>query len=1067
MEEQGSGEMFWTAVSQAVDPAQYKPKRTDAVEAACLRSQGEPYYVLKQTEAKTYLRLSEADYALWWQMDGQKSVKDLLFYNFKRYHTLPFGRLTRLVANMRAEHFLQDKPTGLYTQMEAAIQERNPASRGRRLLQGFLHTEIAWDGLDPAFTTLYRWMRWLFTWPVQILLLIFIVMGGAFYTRLFLDKTYSLVSGGLSFVTLLAANVVVIFLHELAHGLTVKRVGRELNRGGFLIYWGMPAFFVDTRDTWLASNEQRIAVSWAGPHSGLIIGGLVGVFLGGMALAGKTAVLPPLLTSFIFQIGFVAYLTVFFNLNPLLELDGYFILMDWLDMPGLRQRAFRFWRKTVWAQRQKLAHPHAFWQELGRNERIFAAFGALAFAYSVYALGFALYFWRSRLSPLIVILWTEYGWWGRALLLVLVTAVVVPAVYFLLRYGWSRIQAGLEWLARRDLLARSDVLALLVGVPLLLGIPALLALLWAWALSTSEFFINAVVWFVYLTALVAMVGIARQLPGSRFQWSIWALTAAFAGVTLAWVSRNGFPAVSELALIGAAGGVLAAGVVSWLTLQPERLTRAERLLMAAFALAGLGTLAVMMILGNSRGLTAVPVFMGVFSGLIFLSPLLVNFWHSRFALPWALLVLAILLIPWLPIFPALYLPAAVLWLYAAALYLLLGALARFSRADVGAEAAAGFGERQRLVDAFNHFMQAFFISYEAVFGRRRLQQIYYEIVALGPIEADGDILNLARQCRRALLLAVDRLDDLAGTPFTRQAGQAAYDSLPWLEAETLGRHVLAEMAWGAGLAEGFIQVRDRRRQLIRQADLFAGFDREGIDALLAVARVWHGRSRQTIARAGEDAKAFYLLEEGEVGVFHDGVQMALIEAGGYFGVPALLDEGGYLATYKALTPVKAIVIDRRRFDPLLRADTTLASQVSSGAKSRHLLTQMPLFSSLSPQQIAAIDARLISRRVAAGEVVVRAGEPRSCLFIVADGRLDVLDDAGNVIGSLGPGEHVGEYALFADVAYTVTCRAGEESTLLLLDEPTFDKLVAEYERMSHYVEQIGSGRLLAAGRRAG
>jgi CRP-like cAMP-binding protein len=314
---------------------------------------------------------------------------------------------------------------------------------------------------------------------------------------------------------------------------------------------------------------------------------------------------------------------------------------------------------------------------------------------------------------------------------------------------------------------------------------------------------------------------------------------------------------------------------------------------------------------------------------------------------------------------------------------------------------------------------------------------------------------------------VDRLDDLAGTPFTRQAGRAAYDSLPWLEAETLGRHVLAEMEWGAGLAEGFIRVRDRRRQLIRQADIFAGFDREGIDAMLAVARVWHGRSRQTIARAGEEAKAFYLVESGEVGVFHDGVSMAAIEAGGYFGVPALLDEGGYLATYKALTPVKAIVIDRHRFDPLLRADTTLSSQVSSGAKSRRLLTQMPLFSSLSPQQIAVIDARLISRRVQAGEVVVRAGDPRSCLFIVADGRLDVLDEAGTVIGSLGPGEHVGEYALFADVAYTVTCRAGEDSVLLLLDEPTFDHLVAEYERMSHYVEQIGSGRLLAAGRRVG
>jgi CRP-like cAMP-binding protein len=223
----------------------------------------------------------------------------------------------------------------------------------------------------------------------------------------------------------------------------------------------------------------------------------------------------------------------------------------------------------------------------------------------------------------------------------------------------------------------------------------------------------------------------------------------------------------------------------------------------------------------------------------------------------------------------------------------------------------------------------------------------------------------------------------------------------------------------------------------------------------------------TIARAGDDAVAFYLIESGEVGVFHDGQQMATIEAGGYLGTMALLDEGSYLSTYKTLTPVKALVIDRHRFDPLLRADTTLSSQVTSGAQSRQLLKKMPLFSSLSPQQLAVIDAKLRSTHVKAGEVVVRLGDPRADLFIVANGRLEVLNKSDQLIGTLGTGEHFGEYALFADVAYTATLRAAEDSDLLLLDEATFDTLVAEYESMSHYVEQIGSGRLLATRRKLG
>ncbi|MBK8985570.1 MAG: cyclic nucleotide-binding domain-containing protein [Chloroflexi bacterium] len=1070
MVENGAGERFWTAVTEAVDPGAYKPQRIAQVEVARLKSQGETYYVLKQPQTKTYLRLAESDYALWWQMDGRKSVKDLLFYNLLRYKSLPIAHLNRLVADLRAGRFLADQPANVYDQINAELAARAPENQGRRLLRGFLHTEIARDGLDGAFTALFRWLGWLFSWPAQFGLLVIIFLGGVLYGRLFFSGSVSLLSGGLSVVTLLAANFIVITIHELAHGLTVKQVGRELNRGGFMIYWGMPAFFVDTRDTWLSTRAERIAVSWAGPHSGLLIGGLVGLALT-YVLTAVPAAAAQLWVSFLFQMGFIAYLTVFFNLNPLLELDGYFILMDWLDMPGLRQRAFRFWREQMWPRRRELTNPRTFWQSLSRHQRIFVFFGALAFVYSAYALWFALYFWQTRLLPLGQSLWTDYGWWGRALLLGVVTAVIIPILAALLRYGWSRLQTALEWLARRDLLSRSDVLALLLGAPLLLGVPALLFALSL--LPYADLAVSMTLWLVHLAGLAALVGIGRQLPGSRFQWGVWAVTAVFLGVTLAWVSPE--PPAAQFwcsgGLILAALGVLTTGVITWFTMQPGILTLAERLVMGAFFLLGLAYLPLLLRVGDGVNLaTTLLILMGVFPGLVFLTPLLLNFWRSRFALPWALLTLAFLIIPWLQFFPALHLPAAIVWLYATLLYLLLGALAQFSRLDATPTKVAAFSERERLVSAFNHFMQALFASYEAVFGRRRLQRIVAEILAAGPINPDEDILAIAARGHRALLLAVDRLDDLAGTPFTRQAGQAAYDSLPWLEAETLGRHVLAEMEWGSGLAAGFIRARDRRRSLLRQADIFAGFDDDGLAAVLAVARPWHGRAGHIIAHAGSDAAAFYLIESGQVAVFQDGVQTAVIEPGGCLGELALLDAGTYPATYCAQTPVSALVIDRHHFDPLLRADTTLASQVSSGARARRLLQQMPLFNSLSPQQLAVIDARLQPRQVTAGEVIVRQGQARSHLFIVADGRLDVLQAGAageQVVGHLGPGEHFGEYALFADVPYTATLRAALDSELYLLDEPTFDRLVAEYENLSHYVEQIGSGRLLTMQRRMG
>jgi CRP-like cAMP-binding protein len=154
---------------------------------------------------------------------------------------------------------------------------------------------------------------------------------------------------------------------------------------------------------------------------------------------------------------------------------------------------------------------------------------------------------------------------------------------------------------------------------------------------------------------------------------------------------------------------------------------------------------------------------------------------------------------------------------------------------------------------------------------------------------------------------------------------------------------------------------------------------------------------------------------------------------------------------------------------LLRADTSLSQQVSTGIKERQMLKRMALFSSLSPQELAALDARLQAKQVKAGTVIIRQGEPRTHLFIIEQGSLNIYiteNGSETLMGTLGPGEHFGEYALFTDSPYQATLKAAIDSKLLLLDEPKFDELVASYDRMTHYVEQIGSGRLMVSQRRS-
>jgi putative peptide zinc metalloprotease protein len=1069
-----STEEFWQALDEATNPTAYKPLRNPHIVVSRLQNRTETYYVIKEPESRSYLRLGEEDYALWWQMNGRKTVKELLFYCLKRYKKLPIGHLTTLIGELKEGNFLQTPNTKVYDQIEAELATRAPASRGQKLLKSFLYTELAMSGLDDFFIPLYKRLKPLF-WPLgQTLLFLLVLFGGFLFGLSYFLGDYNITGSGLGVLTLLLANLLVIGLHEVAHGLMTKHVGRELDRGGFLIYWGFPAFFVDTRDTWLSPRLDRIKVSWAGPYSGLMLGGLVGVVLTAVSAFSPPDFQQTLLATFLFQIGFLAYLSVVVNLNPLLELDGYFMLMDWLEMPGLRDRAFDFLRHELWPRLREAGTPSKFWRSLNRAERIFTLFGAMALVYSIFALWLAITFWQGYVSDFFLNLWHSEAWWGRLVVGLLTAVLLLPALYYLGLYGWSQIRAGLEWLARRQLLSRTDVLALLVGAPILLGSPLVYFFLNRLNAVQTSLWQGIFVWLLHLGTGSALVGVARQLPGSRFQWALWSLTAVPLTLALAWISPNSLG--RDLALIATSIAILAAGIVAWFTISPGFLAGGDRLLMALFILLGIGTYTGMsyflgseVLAANGRWLATAVICLGTGLGLGLMAPLLLNFARSRFAIPWGLFALAILITPWLQIYPQLDFTVITLWLYAAVLYLLLGTLAQFTRLETAENETGIFSERQRLINSFNQFMHALFTSYETIFGQRRLALIQSQMAALGALDADSTILELGQHAQKALLLAVDRLDDLAGTPFTRKAGQAAYDSLDWLDAETLARHVLGKTEWGTQLAQGFIRARDRRIDLIRQADLFAGFDQEGVEELLKVMRRWRTRPNQIMAHAGRDAFYFYLIEAGEVGVYHNGVQRAVLSAGGYFGTAALAGTGVYQFTYRALTPLTTLVIHRDQFDPLLRADTTLAQQVSSGAEERSLLRQMPLFNSLSPQELASVDARLQPRRVAAGEQFVQQGQARSHLFIIAEGEVEVFvteDGVERVIGRLGPGEHFGEYALFADTPYHASVRAVVDGRLLLLDEAKFDELVATCERMTHYVEQIGSGRLIATRRRA-
>src|SRR5262249_3404259 len=130
------------------------------------------------------------------------------------------------------------------------------------------------------------------------------------------------------------AVVLATLAHEFAHGLTCKHFGGEVHEVGFLLIFGMPCFYCNVSDAWLfRAKSRRLWVTLAGGYCDLCSWALA-VFLWRLTLPGT---LPNHLAWVVLT---VCGGRVLLNFNPLLKLDGYYLLSDWTEVPNLQQRGW-------------------------------------------------------------------------------------------------------------------------------------------------------------------------------------------------------------------------------------------------------------------------------------------------------------------------------------------------------------------------------------------------------------------------------------------------------------------------------------------------------------------------------------------------------------------------------------------------------------------------------------------------------------------------------------------------------------------------------------------------------
>ncbi len=414
----GSGRpSLWELLRERLSLGNYVPVlRQDLTRVSLKTRHGEPYVMLAE-RGRTYLHLSEEDDYLASQMDGTRRVCDLVVDYFHRFGRFGFERIGELVADLRQAAFLRDPPRDIFADLKARLHP-TPAPTKPGLTEGsLLMLRFPLRGIDGAVTRLHDRIGWIFfKRPVLYLTVAVTLLGlAAFVNELrrgrdpFAPIGHSHI-GGLA--VLVVAFYAAIFVHESAHALTCKHFGRRVDKGGFMLFYFVPAFYVDVTDAWLEPWRRRIAVSWAGPYSGFILAGATSIlvwFFPNMGLA----------TAILFKLAFAAYINNAFNLMPLLELDGYYILMDWLEIPQLRQQALAFIKGPIW-------HLLLDREPFSRRELLFAVFGTLSAIYSFLSIYLAFLYWGRRLKPIVQPLWQTPGLIFKVIAASVVAIIVVP-----------------------------------------------------------------------------------------------------------------------------------------------------------------------------------------------------------------------------------------------------------------------------------------------------------------------------------------------------------------------------------------------------------------------------------------------------------------------------------------------------------------------------------------------------------------------------------------------------------------------------------------------------------------
>jgi phosphoserine phosphatase RsbU/P len=139
-------------------------------------------------------------------------------------------------------------------------------------------------------------------------------------------------------------------------------------------------------------------------------------------------------------------------------------------------------------------------------------------------------------------------------------------------------------------------------------------------------------------------------------------------------------------------------------------------------------------------------------------------------------------------------------------------------------------------------------------------------------------------------------------------------------------------------------------------------------------------------------------------------------------------------------------------------------QERSETMNEALITNIPLFAAIPPDELAQLATELEQVTYPAGAILMREGDRGDGVYIVLSGMFEIIKELGTtderLFGRRGAGEVVGEMGLLnQDGLRTASARAASDAQVVRLTRPDFERLLGRYPTIAYEMLRTLSSRL--------